>query len=134
MRALLVPVGPDTYAIDLRLVREVVTAPPLTPLPTAPRSVVGLFNLRGDVVPLLDTGVLLGLGALGAPEYAVGGETPRGVAGLCASDEPEVRDLPEEAMAADGPGTTLSHDLGDRIATVLDVGELTAPLAGEAGS
>ncbi|MCA1684022.1 MAG: chemotaxis protein CheW [Actinobacteria bacterium] len=131
MRALLLPVGPDSYAIELGLVREVVTAPRLTALPTAPRSVVGLFNLRGDVVPLLDTGLLLGLAALGAPAYAVVVETPRGVAGLGASAEPEVRDLSEQAMPADLPGTTRSHDLGDRIATVLDLGELIAPLAAE---
>jgi purine-binding chemotaxis protein CheW len=131
MRALLLPVGRDSYAIDVGLVREVVTAPRLTSLPTAPRSVVGLFNLRGDVVPLLDTGMLLGLAAVGGAAYAVVVETPRGVAGLAVSAEPEVRDLPEAAMAADLAGTTRSHDLGDRIATLLDLAELIAPLTAQ---
>ena len=41
-------------------VREVVAAPTLTRLVTAPSIVLGLFNLRGEIVALLDTAALLG--------------------------------------------------------------------------
>ena len=69
--ALLIPVGSDTYAVSLETVREVVVDPRVTQLPTAPAVVRGVFNLRGDIVPLLDTGLLLGLRPVMEEPYAV---------------------------------------------------------------
>ncbi len=51
--ALLIPVGSDTYALPLEAVREVVVDPRVTELPTSPAVVRGVFNVRGDIVPLL---------------------------------------------------------------------------------
>jgi len=59
--AVLLPVGADLYAVPMGWVREVVAVPPPTRLVTAPPLVLGLFNLRGQIVPLLDTAALLGL-------------------------------------------------------------------------
>jgi purine-binding chemotaxis protein CheW len=42
------------YALPLDDVRELVRAVRLTPLPQAPSIVEGLFNLRGELVPVLD--------------------------------------------------------------------------------
>jgi len=47
-QALLLPVGDDLYALPMAWVREVVAAPQLTRLVTAPSVVLGLFNLRGQ--------------------------------------------------------------------------------------
>ena len=46
MRALLLPVGADRYALDLTRIYEVVRAPALTALPGAPPGVLGVMNLR----------------------------------------------------------------------------------------
>ena len=62
MQALLLPVGDDLYALPMDWVREVVAAPTVTRLVTAPSVVLGLFNLRGQIVALLDTAALLGNG------------------------------------------------------------------------
>lgn len=131
MRALLLPAGADVYAVDLALVREVIRLPRVTRLPAAPAVVVGLFNLRGEVVALLDTAALLGLGRLAEPAFTVVVETARGAAGLTATGEPTVLDLPDEALASELPGTESSRDLGDRVVTVLDVTALIGPLAAE---
>jgi chemotaxis signal transduction protein len=56
----------DEYVVAIELVRELVAPAPLTPLPGAPPSVRGIFNLRGAVVPLVDLGAKLGVGASAA--------------------------------------------------------------------
>jgi hypothetical protein len=48
MRALVLPIGDDRYGLDLLDVREVVPEPALTPLPGAPRAVLGVINLLRD--------------------------------------------------------------------------------------
>ena len=50
------------FGVEARFVREVLRAVSLTPVPKAPKVVMGLVNLRGHVLPVLDTKHLLGLG------------------------------------------------------------------------
>ncbi len=48
------------HAAELKWVREVVTLGFVTEIPTAPPGLTGAFNLRGNLVPILDPGVLVG--------------------------------------------------------------------------
>jgi len=48
-------------AADIRHTREVVVLPDRTAVPGAPAHVLGVANLRGYVVPIVDIGHLLGL-------------------------------------------------------------------------
>jgi purine-binding chemotaxis protein CheW len=57
--------GGERYALDAVLVRELVRAPRLARLPGAPAFLVGLANLRGEVLDVLDLRPFLG--AAGAP-------------------------------------------------------------------
>jgi purine-binding chemotaxis protein CheW len=57
---LLIALGEERYALGIEHVLEVAAGPNPAPLPGAPRGVIGLQNLRGEVVPLLDLGSLLG--------------------------------------------------------------------------
>jgi purine-binding chemotaxis protein CheW len=50
------------YALPLLQTHEIVLLPPLTHVPTAPPHILGVFNLVGRVVPLLDVAMKLGLG------------------------------------------------------------------------
>jgi len=50
------------FGVETHFVREVLRAVSLTPVPKAPNGVMGLVNLRGHVMPVLDTKQLLGLG------------------------------------------------------------------------
>ncbi|MDG2526495.1 chemotaxis protein CheW [Stenotrophomonas sp. HITSZ_GD] len=52
--------GEQTYALELLKVQEVVLPVPLLPLRGAARSMLGIMNLRGQVVPVLDLGLHLG--------------------------------------------------------------------------
>jgi chemotaxis signal transduction protein len=53
--------GPRCYAVDAALVGEVVTIEGYAPVPLAPEPVLGLFNLRGGPVALIDFGAVLEL-------------------------------------------------------------------------
>jgi purine-binding chemotaxis protein CheW len=126
--ALLIPVGSDTYAVALETVREVVVDPRVTQLPTAPAVVRGVFNLRGDIVPLLDTGLLLGLRPVMEEPYAVLVETPHGTAGLVATDMPLTVRLNESVGHSDIEGTTETYLVADaRLAVALDIPVLLSP-------
>lgn len=54
-------VGSDRYAVALRQVREVVEAPGITPVPGSPAELAGVLNVRGQIEPVWETSVLLGL-------------------------------------------------------------------------
>jgi len=42
------------YALDISVVKEVVELKPIMPVPETPDYVVGLINLRGEVLPVID--------------------------------------------------------------------------------
>jgi chemotaxis signal transduction protein len=67
---LVIALGTDRQAIELRWIREIFTLGALTPVPTAPQVIAGAVNFRGAVLPVLDgTQLLLALG-LPAPAGA----------------------------------------------------------------
>ena len=103
MQALLIPLGEDWYALELAAVREVLPLPDVTPVPGAPAAVHGLFNLRGTVLPLLDTASLLGLAPGGPPAFAVVADTGAGPAALTATAMPAGATLGDPAGPAELP-------------------------------
>lgn len=46
--------GKETYALDILEAREIVDLPALNRLPNAPPWILGLMNLRGAIVPVVD--------------------------------------------------------------------------------
>jgi purine-binding chemotaxis protein CheW len=53
--------GSETYAVDILLVQEIRGWAPVTRLPQAPAYMLGMLNLRGSIVPVIDMRVRLGL-------------------------------------------------------------------------
>src|SRR5205807_2589005 len=91
--AVVFPLGPERYALPVEGVREIVAAPALTSLPTAPAVVLGLVNLRGDVLPVFDTGRLVASPYSAEPQFVMVVETDRGAAGVAASGLPSILEL-----------------------------------------
>ena len=54
-------VGSDEMVLDIMRVREILRSVPLTPVPRASHGVVGMLDLRGEVVPVLDLRLKFGL-------------------------------------------------------------------------
>jgi len=55
-------IGGQEYCIDVRSVREIRGWTPATPMPQTPDYILGVINLRGTVMPVLDLRCRLGLG------------------------------------------------------------------------
>ncbi len=54
-------VGASAYAIQIRVVREIVNPLPLTNFPNAPAILAGVADHRGDVVPVIELRRLFGV-------------------------------------------------------------------------
>lgn len=63
VRACVFVLAGQSFAIDVTQVREVAIFEDWTTVPLAPRHLVGVANLRGDVVPIADARAVLGLPA-----------------------------------------------------------------------
>lgn len=46
--------GDEHYGIDIMDVREIVRIQEVRPIPNAPTYVEGIFNLRGDIIPIIN--------------------------------------------------------------------------------
>jgi purine-binding chemotaxis protein CheW len=126
--ALLLPIGDDVYAVRADSVREVVKDPRFTELATAQDSVVGLINLRGEIVPLLDTARLLGIGSRPDAEFAVIVESDRGLAAFATTAYPSTADLLEPIEASELPATTGIYEVAGRPIVLLDPSRLVSRL------
>ncbi|HZP38503.1 MAG TPA: chemotaxis protein CheW [Methylomirabilota bacterium] len=146
VRACLFSVSGARLAVDVRSAREVALFDEMTPVPRAPRYLVGVANLRGTVVPIVDVAPLLGRSALRAP---------RSVRTLVLRDGPLLAAVAVEAVLGlepfeavlppdtpDAPGDRVPHRfvtgwvswVGETL-PLLDVGRLLAELrTGSAGN
>jgi purine-binding chemotaxis protein CheW len=132
VRALLVPVGADWYAVAMTEVRGVVAAPTLIGVPTGPSSLLGLFNLRGEILPMFDAAVLLGVGRADATQFAIVVQTNLGLAGLVATGFPESVEL-GGSIDADVVSGKAAYAVGTRVVTLVDIDDLLSPARITAG-
>ena len=128
MLALVLPIGEDAYAVSMECAREVVMAPALAPLPTAPPAVLGVCNVRGEIIPVFDTGVLLGLGPMPSFTAVALIETELGPAGLAVSGIGASVELGEPVVVTEAPGTLGAYVVGTELAVLVDVEALLAPV------
>ena len=126
-QALVLAVGDDRYALPMAQVREVVEPRGLTRLPEAPAPVLGLLNVRGRVIPVLDLGALLGLGPIGAIEGVAVVGSARGNAGLASDTLPYREILGEDVGESTLEPGTRRRRAGSGVATLLDLDALLAP-------
>ena len=61
LRACLFSLAGSIFAVDVRNAREVAAFDEITPVPRAARHLVGVANLRGTIVPIVDIRGALGL-------------------------------------------------------------------------
>lgn len=52
--------GQQSFCIDITLIREIRRWSPVTQLPHSPSHVLGVMNLRGAVIPIIDLASMLG--------------------------------------------------------------------------
>jgi chemotaxis signal transduction protein len=54
IRVCLFSIGDDVYAIPVELLAEIIIPQKVFPVPTTPPHVLGVINLRGNIVPIVD--------------------------------------------------------------------------------
>jgi chemotaxis signal transduction protein/outer membrane protein OmpA-like peptidoglycan-associated protein len=68
--------GPDCYGLDVQLVSEVLLVDDILPVPWAPPALLGLFNSRGRIVPVVSLAALLGLPAAPSEPHVASQASP----------------------------------------------------------
>ncbi len=124
---LLLPVHRDRYAVPLRLVQEVLEPRAVTRLPGAPPAVLGVLNVRGVVVGVVDTGILLGLAPVGTAGAVAVVRLSRGVVGLATSARPAAGELGEDVGPSDLSAAVGRRRTATGVATLLDLEAALAP-------
>lgn len=134
---LTVNLGNEEYGVDILAVREIRGWTPVTRIPQAPSYVLGVLNLRGAIVPVLDLRLRFGLTR---EEYTattvcvivmVAGRQ-FGVVVDAVSDVVEVapgavRPVPDMGTTVDTEYLKGLASVGDRMVLLLDVDRLLQP-------
>jgi purine-binding chemotaxis protein CheW len=94
----------EHYALSVQDVIEVVDIGDLTPVPGAPRTILGIRNLRGEALPVIDLARLLNLGPGETPQRMVVAQAGKLRAGLAVRSVLGVDEVPEPDIATDTPG------------------------------
>ena len=70
-RYLCFQLGQEAYALPLLSVREVIGVPDITSVPQVPSHFLGIMNLRGLIISVLDLRIKMGIKPLASEETAV---------------------------------------------------------------
>ncbi len=131
----LLTIGGEVYAVDLRNVREVFEVDVITPVPGMPSALVGVTNVRGAVIPVMDLRRMMGLPTAGpAPQFSVIIKHGNHQVGVLVERVPEIRTVRTEQFlptpsgdAREGkPFLTAVLRLDDRMGGVVEVPTLLA--------
>lgn len=96
VRAAIISLGGELLTVDLQHVREVFVVESVTTVPGMPSGLVGVTNLRGTVIPLLDLRQMFGLGTEAALRYAVVLKHGAWQVGVLVDSVPEIRTLSKD--------------------------------------
>src|SRR5437016_10613679 len=91
IRAAIISMGGELFTIDLKNVREVFVVKSITPVPGMPSGLVGVTNLRGTVIPLLDLRPMFSLNAEAALTHAVVVQHGNWQVGVLGDTVPDIR-------------------------------------------
>ncbi len=93
VRAAVISLAGEIFTIELKNIREVFVVESVTPVPGMPSGLVGVTNLRGTVIPLLDLRPMFGLNADEMLPYAVVVKHGNWQVGVLVDTVPQIRTL-----------------------------------------
>jgi len=124
MRVLVIAVNAAFFAVPMATVHQVLRHPLVTRVPLSPAGLLGVVNVRGEIVPLLDTGVLTGTGGLTEPPFAVLVSGDKEMIALAAEELPIATDFEEPVGPGTQPGELGVYSSGGRLVVLVDMEEL----------
>jgi purine-binding chemotaxis protein CheW len=104
--------GKETYGADINQVREIIKITDITPVPKAPPAVLGVIDLRGKIVPIIDLKEELALvkSPLADINLVIVTETTGKLVGLKVDAVNEVLKI-ENSAIEETPAVSISGDL-----------------------
>src|ERR1700681_2050668 len=102
-RVLVIAASGAYFAVPMASVHQVLRHPLVTRIPLSPPGLVGVVNVRGEIVPLLDTAVLTGTATLHEPPFAVLVRSGEDMVALGAEALPNAADFEEPVGAGAQP-------------------------------
>jgi purine-binding chemotaxis protein CheW len=120
--------GAEHYALPVENVREIVDAGDISPVPGASALVLGVRNLRGQVLPVFSLAALFGIPADERPARLVVAEAGTKRAGLAIDEVTDVGELPPASQAAESEFLSGSALDDGRLIGVIDVDRVFAAL------
>ncbi len=93
VRAAIISLAGEIFTIELKNIREVFVVESITPVPGMPSGLVGVTNLRGTVIPLLDLRPMFSLNTDAMLPYAVVVKHGNWQVGVLVDTVPQIRAL-----------------------------------------
>jgi chemotaxis signal transduction protein len=109
-------------------VLEVAELGDVTPMPGAPAEVLGVRNLRGQIVPVIDLGSVFGIGRTDQPKRLLVAESEGRRAGFAIDEVNDVGDLSDAFEETDSKLLVGSALMDDQLVGIVDVPRLFAAL------
>ena len=130
--------GSEQYGVEIVKVREILGVLPITPMPQTPHYVKGVINLRGKVIPVIDTRTKFGMPEReNTPETCIIVVDVDGKSiGLLVDTVKEVMDIKEEQIEDPpnfGTGTDTGFvrglgKIGDQVKILLNIDHVLGDL------
>jgi purine-binding chemotaxis protein CheW len=121
-------VGAEAYAVPVEQVLEVAEIGELAPVPGAPETVLGVRNLRGQVLPVVDLATLFGLEHELPAGRLVIVEAQGKRAGLAIDEVTDVGDLTGPVQESESELLAGSTLIGSELVGVVDVERVYAAI------
>jgi purine-binding chemotaxis protein CheW len=129
-----VRVGGEDYALPVEQVVEATEVGDLTPVPGAPREVLGVRNVSGQVLPVVELGLILGLATAGEGGRLLIAEDGDRRAGLVVESIVGVGELPDATHAAASAFVAGAALVDDELVGVLDLAATFDAIAPESSA
>src|ERR1700738_919252 len=123
IRVLIFGVNGAFFAVPMETVHQVLRHPVVTNIPLSPTGLLGVVNVRGEIVPLLDTGVLTGTGGISKSPFAVLVSGQKDMVALAAEELPIAADFEEPVGPGSRPGELGVYSSGGRLVVLIDIDE-----------
>ena len=116
--------GKETYALPVEHVLEVAELGEVTPVPGAQRSVLGVRNLRGQILPIVDLASVFGIEGSGRPQRVLVAESGGHRAGFAIDEVSDIEQLPDAVDETESDLLVGAALTNDELVGVVDVRRL----------
>ena len=133
-------VGKEVFATDVKFIKNIIEQCKITEVPHMPKHILGVMNLRGDVIPVVDSRIKLGLTATSATintciivlELTIEGKETK--VGMLVDEVSEVMEIDESTLqeaptVGSGQKSGIINKvfpLGDKFIMLLDIHKVIA--------